>query len=109
MSDWISITVLLISVLTFLGLVALAIFTKRIPRQRLDLGHLADEQRHLAHAIQPLVASGPPIDCVITRISFSESFNSALFSRISQQCALNQVNGLLAARASDGITLTINA
>ncbi len=58
---------------------------------------------------QMLVPSGVPMDSVISRLSFVESFNADRFAIASQESALCYLNSSLRSRASDGVIVAVNS
>ena len=106
---------LVVSALTLVGLVAFAIVVlRRLPQAR-DYepdsrpSQIVDDQHRIVRAIQPLIVSGAPLDSVITRLNFAESFDPVQFADASQKSALGHLNKLLEAGAGDGVTMTINS
>jgi hypothetical protein len=108
------IAVVIISGLTLLGLLVLAIFVYRIYREHdrkpeSRLSQLSQSQQRLAKTIRPLVSTSQPLESVITKLNFTESFDPERFAIVGQECALSHIKNMLASQASDGVTLAVNS
>ncbi|MCY2928753.1 MAG: hypothetical protein NTV86_04525 [Planctomycetota bacterium] len=106
---------LLVSGLTLAGMAVLAIvIIRRLAhldqgKSEAGLAQIAENQHRLVRAIHPLVASTRPLDSVVTRLSFAESFDPDQFATASRESALDCLNIALKSEFGDGVTLTVNS
>ena len=104
-----------LSALTLIGAVLFGIVVlRRLPQRAAggtkptSGGNGDDAPEHLQIG-QMLVPPGEPIDSVISRLSFVESFNANRFATASQESALSYLNSSLRSRASDGVVVAVNS
>ena len=114
MSELLLIACLVLSALT---LVIAAIFGfvlfRRLPgRTTGDTQSSSENKNDLPGRLrigQMLFPSGKPMDNVISRLSFVESFDPDRFATASQEAALRYLNRSLKSRAGDGVVVAVNS
>ncbi len=103
MTNSILVACLVVFSLVLAGVVALVILMLRRQPWKKD-----EEDTALARATRPLVVSWQPLDNVVARLTFTQSLDADRFAIASRQAALEQLNGMLASRASGGLEVTVS-
>jgi len=101
--------------LILIGLVAFVVsILHRQPQgksreQESPFAGIIEDQQRLIQAIQPIVATSPSLDNVVTRLTFTQSLDSEQFAIASQESALFSLNMLLDKGIVDGVSVTVNS